>query len=34
MILMAVKSKAKGSEIAKDFFELILEDWLVWVNLM
>lgn len=31
---MSVKSEAKDSEMAKDLFELILEDWLVWVNLM
>lgn len=30
---MSVKSKAQDSEMAMDLFELILEDWLVWVNL-
>lgn len=31
---MSMKSEAKDSEIDKDLFELILEGWLVWVNLM
>lgn len=31
---MSVKSEAEDREMAMDLFELILEDWLVWVNLL